>query len=226
MDDVAKPLGVLTWEKALEAATASTSNALEEEELVSEAGGGPGRGLATNPRRQTDVEDRVYSLDLHNRGVTALEEGSLSRLRRLRSLDLSFNEIVKIAGIDRVSTLRELKLYNNKIKDLTPLCTPHGRSALERLYLHGNKITSLPPSGMLKSLRALRELRLDGNKLTSLENIGALQALTTLNCCNNKLTAESVRELSQLRRLHTLDLSGNDIRNVHEGGGIATLGER
>ena len=166
-----QPLGKLTWGKVLEAVEVSDRDLLEEEEL---GGFAPGRGLASRPKSETDVEDRVYTLDLHNRGVTSLAEGSISRLRRLRSLDLSFNEIVKISGVDRVTTLRELKLYNNKIEDVTPLCTLHGRSALERLYLHGNVIASLPPTSMLKSLRMLRELRLDGNKLTSLNNSGFL----------------------------------------------------
>ena len=108
-----EPLGYLTWDKVIKVLKSCVSDILQED-------------------KQEGLDKDIYTLDLHNRGITGLCEGSISRLRRLRSLDLSFNKIVKIAGIDQIAaTLRELKLYNNLIEDISPLCLMRGCSSLE-----------------------------------------------------------------------------------------------
>lgn len=60
-----------------------------------------------------------YALEAHNRGISRI--ANLEKLTKLRSLDLSFNNIEAIEGLSYNRDLRELKLYNNRITSILNL---------------------------------------------------------------------------------------------------------
>ena len=108
-------------------------------------------------------------------------------MTKLRSIDLSFNPITKICGLDNVPDLRELKLIGCHIREIENLerCT-----RIEHLYLRGNKLCDI--SDTLQSLRHLRVLDLEGNLIACVNNIHSCTSLTTLNLSLNKLTKITV----------------------------------
>lgn len=103
----------------------------------------------------------------------------------LVKLDLSYNQIKKIVGLDSLGpTLKELYLVENKIKEITGL---DKLVHLELLELGGNRIRSI--GNGLSQLVSLKQLWLGKNKISSLgTSLHALQALELLSVQANRLT--------------------------------------
>jgi hypothetical protein len=77
-----------------------------------------------------------------------------------------------------------------------------------RLQLTNNQLTDIPPE--LSDMSGLLYLHLENNQLTSIPpELGNLTELETLHLENNELTGLIPARLSDLSRLHTLDLSNN-----------------
>jgi len=90
-------------------------------------------------------------------------------------------------AITGLNSLRELRMANNQITDLTEDIA--SLSQLEILGLDGNQIAALPDA--LTELMNLKTLLLRGNKLTSLpdQNLPGLLSLQLLHVSSNQLTA-------------------------------------
>ena len=68
---------------------------------------------------ETEDEAEVYELYLPNAGLKSML--GLSRCVKLRVLDLSFNSLCAIEGLDALGDLRELRLYANQIAHVLSL---------------------------------------------------------------------------------------------------------
>lgn len=165
-----------------------------------------------------------------------MPDGS-NTFRVLRKLDLSYNRITKIHGLEALgATLEELYLVENRIKEiegldaltqlkLLELGGNQLRSVgsgleklvnLEQLWLGKNKIVELG-TGFL-TLTRLRRLSLQANRLTD-ESVGAnvfppgaLPELTELYLSENNLTC--VANVHHLPALVLLDYSFNPIKSL------------
>lgn len=108
----------------------------------------------------------------------------------LTKLDLSYNQIKTIAGLDSLGgTLKELYLVENKIKEIQGL---DSLINLELLELGGNRIRQI--GNGLRNLTMLKQLWLGKNKITSIDD-----------------------SLHQLPRLELLSLQANRIIKINPG---------
>lgn len=147
----------------------------------------------------------VYTLDLRDCSINDFE-GFGPKASKVRTLDISFNQLSDLNHLDQLKQLRELRAHNNSLgPELPELYVFDGCPNLEILYLNGNRFTQFP--GGLQVLRKLRELRLSSNALTRLS-----PGISTLGAC---------------RSLEFLDLGGNQISSLAGleslGGSIKTL---
>ena len=149
--------------------------------------------------------------NLHHRGIERID--SLSHLRNLRALDLSFNRIRRIENLSALGQLRELKLYGNRLTAVEGL---EALGQLQVLSLEGNALERLENLG---ALRNLRELRVGHNRLESLRGLGRLPALEVVSAPQNAIASlEGLEGLAALRRL---DLEGNRLASLAGLGRLA-----
>lgn len=136
-------------------------------------------------RERSQVAAQTNELDLSLLGLVHVSPDLTMGLRRLRSVDLSFNLL---------SQWPEEALL-------------HVASSLEVCVLAGCQLTDIPAS--LGRLTALQELTLNGNAFRSLpREVGLLQRLEKLNVANNQLAGlpETMGWMHSLEELH---VSGN-----------------
>lgn len=79
----------------------------------------------------------LRKLQLDNNIIEEIPENALSSLTRLEWLDLSFNNIERISGLDKLVCLRDLSLAHNRIKTVSNL---DSLSQLQVLSLANNLI--------------------------------------------------------------------------------------
>jgi hypothetical protein len=204
--------------------------------LLTDAGIPPGKVAVFVEHSEYNGSSEVPKILVENEHVTALllkntglkHMDAAAALTELRDLDLSFNQISAIRGLQEAQKLEELSLVNNKVKEPKGLedCTAlktldlanNGLTALpdiskmhllERLVLRINQIESLKD---FKGGKSLRHLDLSVNKLTSLNGLPVLPNLTYLGLEHNQLfTLEGLGELPQLR---TVKLGNNKLESV------------
>ena len=114
-------------------------------------------------------ERNVYELSFHN--ATLCSMLGLSGCVRLRLLDLSFNQIRTIEGIDTLVELRELRLYGNALQHVGGLACLR---SLKVLLLHNNALEPPVLDMGLAQLTQLATLRVDGNEQLGAEGVAGL----------------------------------------------------
>lgn len=144
--------------------------------------------------------------------------GNLCDVGFLRKLNLSFNKLTSLVGIDQLSQLRELLAYSCQLEDVSHL---HSVNKLEKLYLQHNRIQSL--GNTLQSMNKLQELRLDKNKLTKAEYISSCVSLKKCNVAHNGLS--SCDGIQGLQYLVELNLSNNHLKSITSLKGLPQLRE-
>lgn len=163
---------------------------------------------------------QLTTLDLDNNQLTSLVP--LGSLTGLQTLSLRGQKVTKdaptlasAAGLETLTSLRDLDISSNAISDLTPI------SGLEltRLLAFSNKLDGLAP---LSQMTTLTELNLHTNGLTDVSDLAPLANLTILNLRNNSLT--DVTSLTTLPVLADLELGNNPGLTNHAAlGRIGTL---
>lgn len=142
--------------------------------------------------------------------------GCLANLRELRELFIASNKLVSSFGLQNCTKLTRLDLGNNKIRKIEGLETLVN---LRELWLGKNKIKRIEG---LDTLVNLEKLDVQSNRLESI-GAGALKALTGLKelyLGHNGIKSIKPEELgTHLKKLSTLDLSGNQIESL-EGSGL------
>ncbi|XP_044161089.1 LOW QUALITY PROTEIN: vasorin [Bufo gargarizans] len=185
------------------------------------------------------ISPNTINLYLFENGISSVEESSFSGLWDLQLLDLSHNKLSNLPGgvFKRLTNLSNLDLSSNQITEISAE-TFQGLSRLERLYLSENHIRSIHPDAF-RGLENLLELKLTKNQLVvapafSLPHLllldlsynaipaihpGVFHArnIETLRLAGLGLKEVPADLLSELKNLHELDLSDNQLSKVPSG---------
>jgi internalin A len=146
----------------------------------------------------------ITYLDLSYNQLTEIK--GLESLTALEVLDLSSNQLAEIKGLESLGALNKLDLSYNRITEIKGL---ESLTALKVLRLTGNRITEIKG---LESLTALEVLYLFSNQLAEIKGLESLCALNELNLSSNQLT--EIKGLELLRALNELDLSYNQLAEI------------
>ena len=189
---------------------AADNELTELPENVFATSGSADEGL-TEHDASTGIFLGLEAIDLHENHLTHLPV-NLGGLIRLSSLNLSRNNLQcsSVDVIARISSLRELRLSQNKLNGPLPPSIGEMQS-LELLDIHGNALTELPSS--LGKLSVLKHLNVSDNRITSLpfEAIFDLH-LVELNVSRNKLSETLIPvNVSLVPYLQKLNLCSNSL---------------
>ena len=162
-------------------------------------------------------------------------------MSNLTTLDLSYNKITEVEGLENLLNLSTLNLEGNQITDITPLSA---NSSLISLNLKGNtgidgnrsnytgeKLEALNKIGEILDRNGTisidvdkmglftnyKKLELTNQNLTTLKALEGLTELTYLNIGRNQITLEDEKSQEILRsmtNLEILNLSENKITNI------------
>jgi len=152
-------------------------------------------------------------------------------LPSLTSVDLSYNRLTTLDGLECCPLLSSLVCRGNRLMGVLDFAAAAGGSRLRYADLSDNSISgavSLPiaADGRARGVDAhayLESMLLDGNQLRSLRGVGAAVYLVHFSAAGNKLGATDTAGIGPLQRLRTLDLSANELRRCTEIGGLAAL---
>ncbi|KAK6472936.1 leucine-rich repeat-containing G-protein coupled receptor 4-like [Huso huso] len=122
--------------------------------------------------------------------------------KRLRTVDLSYNEISDLPSFQGCANLEEMALQHNQIKDIKA-DTFQGLASLRLLDLSRNEISSVQRDAFI-SLSALTNLDLSFNELNSLPTTG-LTGLNQLKLAGN-LALKGLLAAKDLQKLRTLSV--------------------
>ena len=131
---------------------------------------------------------------------------------QMTNLDCGFKGISNLAGIEQLTALTLLYLFNNQIVDVTPLST---LPALATLQLWSNNVSNVAP---LSNISTLTSLAVGANPIIDVTPLSKLTGLTTLSMLQAQVN--DMTPLSNLTALIWLDLEQNNIGgqgfgNVH-----------
>ena len=149
----------------------------------------------------TTFGDTLLEIDLYDNLISHIK--GFEEMKKLTSLDLSFNKIKHIKNINHLHTLKELYFVQNRISKIENL---DGLSNLTMIELAANRIREIEN---LSPLTSLRELWLGKNKITEIRNLSTLTNLRVLDLKSNRLT--SLSGLEDLTNLEELYVSHNAI---------------
>ncbi|MFC1609952.1 leucine-rich repeat domain-containing protein, partial [Myxococcota bacterium] len=125
--------------------------------------------------------------------------------KTLTQLECANLDITSIHGLEALTGLRDLSLWENFVTDLSPLSR---LTQLESLQLGNNLLRDVTP---LQSLANLKRLGLADNIITDVGALAALSNLQWLNLDHNELT--NIDRLVRLNELTWLTVEGNAIEN-------------
>ncbi|KAH7643426.1 hypothetical protein HUG17_10117 [Dermatophagoides farinae] len=191
------------------------------------------------------LEESLNSLSFVDSQISMIPKSTLSKLTRLKSLDLQSNHISNLDSYAFYGIpLRALNLQNNRIKNLQEFAFGGLENTLEELILNANLFEHFPLFA-LRRLRKLATLKLQNNQINQIPDDGftrftvletldlqsnhirhlnsrsfmTMPKLKILYCSNNLLTVVSDSSIfQQLPLLETLDLSLNRLRVVNLDG--------
>ncbi len=157
--------------------------------------------FVTQPRVITCITE----IDLSCNSIFLLTNSILLKFGQIRSLNISFNLIHLIPRtISTMKSLHTLDLSHNYLRSL-PLSLRECILLLT-LKLGSNNFSHFPE--VILKLNVI-DLEIDHNFLTELPlEISNLENLSVFNCCNNRLIALPPT-LSNLRKIHSLDIRNN-----------------
>ncbi|ALC41858.1 sli [Drosophila busckii] len=157
------------------------------------------------------LPDDTTELRLEQNYITELPAKSFSSFRRLRRIDLSNNNISRIAH-DALSGLKQLTtlvLYGNKIKDL-PSGVFKGLGSLQLLLLNANEISCIRKDAF-RDLHSLSLLSLYDNNIQSLANgtFDAMKSIKTVHLAKNPFICDcNLRWLADYLHKNPIETSG------------------
>mmetsp|Transcript_27159 Transcript_27159/g.45489 ORF Transcript_27159/g.45489 Transcript_27159/m.45489 type:complete len:490 (-) Transcript_27159:2412-3881(-) len=164
--------------------------------------------------------------------------GNLCDASFVRKLNMSFNPVKSLHGIDQLPQLRSLLAYACQLEKIEQL---KALTKIEGVFLQQNRISSMADS--FTGLNKIQELRLDQNKISKIESLSGcvnlrkldvsfnnLEALSGLNGLQNlrelKVSNNSIKTLTHLKALPSikeLDVSNNQIRTLNGLNQLPTL---
>jgi len=166
------------------------------------------------------LSDAFYLSAISSLRITGTEEGRLDsiddikgfeKLKNLRNLDLSTNNISEITKLENLTNLVNLNLSHNNISEIKGFETLKN---LEVLNLEFNNIKEIKN---LENLVNLRELNLSENKdITEIKSLGKLKNLEILILYNNYRINE-IKGLEGSKNLRILNISKDSYMIDKEG---------
>lgn len=125
---------------------------------------------------------------------------------RVEKLNAAYFRISDLSGIEHLTELKMLHLYNNdEIEDIRPLAN---LKKLKHLNLRYNKIKDITP---LAGLTQLQTLFLDFNQISDIKPLAKLK-LRELRIADNNIRDVSI--LENLPDLTSLTIKGNPIQDM------------
>ena len=135
---------------------------------------------------------------------------NLSQLAKLRSLNLSFNRITKIEGIQNLHLLEVLELGKNYISDADALQSNMNKFChLQELYIYMNQIRTLPQKMSFPMLKLLNVNRNQDLGSLSLDYCPFLEQISASYC-----SLTSLGDLSGSPNLVQVDISFNKLATL------------
>lgn len=141
--------------------------------------------------------------------ILAKEEITISDMRKFEGqLDLSYNDITDITGLEHLINIKDLILSYNNIKDITPIL---GLNELKSLYINDNWIKELPDR--TSNLSSLEHLDISNNEITNIpEKFIILPSLKRLYMSSLKLA--EVPNLTPIKKtINRLDITNAQFHN-------------
>ncbi|XP_059937665.1 dynein regulatory complex subunit 3 [Mesoplodon densirostris] len=183
----------------------------------------PGRGTWCFPGRMNrlcDMEPRVMDDEMlklavgeqgprDEAGQLAKQEGIL--FKDVLSLQLDFQNILRIDSLWQFENLRKLQLDNNIIRKI------EGLESLTRLVWLDLSFNNIEAIEGLDTLVNLEDLSLFNNRISKIDSLDALVKLQVLSLGNNHIS--NMTDIIYLRRfkdLRTLSLSGNPVAEAED----------
>lgn len=170
------------------------------------------RAITNSESDELDWE-QLRRLDLDNQGLTQLhrlEEFCTS----IEELHISGNQVGQLEGIP--STVRTLSAQSNRLSSLTSWGHLYN---LQYLDVSGNGLEDLHGIAYLVHLR---EIKANGNCVRDVSGVFGLDSLLHLELCENRLESVDFRG-AELKRLHYLDLSCNQLADVENCDALPAL---
>jgi Leucine-rich repeat (LRR) protein len=180
--------------------------------------------LAANPSNSIakDLSNNYFKIDANNDGEIQITEAE-----QVKSLNVSFANILTLVGISNFTNLQQLSCSHNQIINLDVSAC----SGLVSIYCDFNQLNSLNITNCtslsflncinnqltslnLSTCTSLNYLESSGNDLTSL-NVTGLSALTLITCGSNELSTLDVSTCTALQILRCAynQLTSIDISN-------------
>ncbi|KAL6226542.1 hypothetical protein ACLB2K_000504 [Fragaria x ananassa] len=125
----------------------------------------------------------------------------------LKELYVSKNEVTKIEEIDHLHELQILELGSNRLRVMQSL---ENMTKLQELWLGRNRIKVVNLCG----LKCIKKISLQSNRLTSMTGFEGCVALEELYLSHNGIS--KMEGLSTLVNLRVLDVSNNKITSVND----------
>jgi len=149
--------------------------------------------------------DAPHDLIVNRDFVTRI--GNLCDVAFVRKLNISFNRIRSLDGIDQLPQLKFLLAYACDIDKIECL---KAISKIESILLQQNRISKMLDtfSGMSK----LQELRLDQNRISKIEHLSGCVSLKKLDLSFNNI--DVLNGISGLQQLQELKVSNNQIKSL------------
>jgi Leucine-rich repeat (LRR) protein/protocatechuate 3,4-dioxygenase beta subunit len=147
---------------------------------------------------------QLTSLDVSYQGLTNL--AGIESALNLKELYLEGNRIKDLSPLQHLTNLQMLKIGENQVEDLAPLAGLH---QLTELYAGKNNLATLAP---LAGLANLSILEVEQNQITSLEPLQNVTALTALDVRQNQI--DDLALLANLHGLTELDFSLNQVAAI------------
>ncbi|XP_039528429.1 toll-like receptor 4 isoform X2 [Pimephales promelas] len=165
--------------------------------------------------RAFDRLDSLEILDFHHTRVVGMGYLSLSNLKNLRYLDVSYSSITfgKINCFHGLSSLKVLKMAGSHFQGDVTRFLFNNLTVLEHLDMSYCRIVELHPSSF-KNLQRLRLLNVRGNNLMTIDFLvhPSLKQVTSFYVDKNSITSIPLHVLQKLpANLSELDLSSNPI---------------
>ncbi|WIA33757.1 hypothetical protein OEZ86_006872 [Tetradesmus obliquus] len=138
-------------------------------------------------------------------------------MRQLTHLHLNGLQLQQLQSLRLCPRLQVLYLYDNQLTSIASICS---NRLLTHLYIQNNRLQQL---NGLQDLALLQKLYLQGNCLACIDHLAACSRLEELHVSDQQWqqAAEGTNcgiqdpgPLAVLQKLHTLDLSGNSIRQL------------
>ncbi|KAK5915429.1 hypothetical protein CesoFtcFv8_001020 [Champsocephalus esox] len=153
-------------------------------------------------------------LHLHNNRIKQIGDNCFAGLVNLETLDLNFNNLMVFPkAIEALPKLKELGFHSNDIA-VIPEGAFHNNPLLRTIHLYDNPL-SLVGASAFQNLSDLHSLMLRGaSMMQDFPILTSTNNLESLTLSGTKISSIPANLCEDLKLLHTLDLSYNEIKEL------------